>query len=170
MISNEIDPQEAFSLQAMKYNWRSPYKNVSNDYNYFKFIIKVLKELDKKEKKLSYNQFVVSLFSKEDDVEKFLTTIENNSFATEDSVYEYLNETYGKQNKFGTVIRDYPDTVLRMLRITGFVNIVNQGVLLIEFNHDSEKFVNYFLEKEHNFTETEKNVDIDYFNIRKRII
>lgn len=164
LISNEIDPQEAFSLQAMKYNWRSPYKNVSNDYNYFKFIIKVLKELDKKEKKLSYNQFVVSLFSKEDDVEKFLTTIENNSFATEDSVYEYLNETYGKQNKFGTVIRDYPDTVLRMLRITGFVNIVNQGVLLIEFNHDSEKFVNYFLEKEDNFTETEKNVDIDYFN------
>ena len=60
LISNEIDPQEAFSLQAMKYNWRSPYKNVSNDYNYFKFIIKVLKELDKKEKKLSYNQFVVS--------------------------------------------------------------------------------------------------------------
>lgn len=164
LISNEIDPQEAFSLQAMKYNWKSPYKNVSNDYNYFKFIIKVLKELDKKAKKLSYNQFVVSLFSKEDDVESFLTTIENNSFATENSVYQYLNATYGKQNKFGTVIRDYPDTVLRMLRITGFINIVNKGVLLIEFNHDSKKFVNYFLEREDKFTESEKNIDIDYFN------
>lgn len=164
LISNEIDSQEAFSLQAMKYNWRSPYRNVSNDYNYFKFIIKVLKELDKKDKKLSYNQFVVSLFSKEDGVEKFLNVIENNSFPTEDSVYEYLNDTYGKQNSFSTVIRDYPDTVLRMLRITGFVNIVNRGVLLIEFNSESEKFVNYFLERNDKFTEKEKNIDIDYFN------
>lgn len=164
LIRNEIDSQEAFSIQTMKYNWRSPYRNVSNDYNYFKFIIKVLKELDKKGKKLSYNQFVVSLFSKEDDVENFLNIIEKNSFPTENSVYEYLNNTYGKQNSFGTVIRDYPDTVLRMLRITGFVNIVNRGVLLIEFNSESEKIVNYFFKHSYKFTEKEKNIDIDYFN------
>ena len=144
LINNEIDSQEAFSLQAMKYNWKSPYKNVSNDYNYFKFIIKVLRTLERKQKKLSYNQFVISLFSKEDNVDAFLDIIENNSFSNENEVYDYLNETYGKQNKFGTVMRDYPDTVLRMLRITGFVNIVNNGVLLIELNNDRKKFVDYF--------------------------
>ena len=90
LINNEIDPQEAFALQAMKYNWRSPYKNVSNDYNYFKFIIKVLRELDKKDKKLSYNQFVVSLFSKTDDVDAFLNIIENNQFSNDDEVFVLL--------------------------------------------------------------------------------
>ncbi len=164
LINNEIDSQEAFSLQAMKYNWKSPYKNVSNDYNYFKFIIKVLRTLERKQKKLSYNQFVISLFSKEDNVDAFLDIIENNSFSNENEVYDYLNETYGKQNKFGTVMRDYPDTVLRMLRITGFVNIVNNGVLLIELNNDRKKFVDYFLKSDVIFTENEKNIDIEYFN------
>ena len=164
LINNEIDPQEAFALQAMKYNWRSPYKNVSNDYNYFKFIIKVLRELDKKDKKLSYNQFVVSLFSKTDDVDAFLNIIENNQFSNDDEVFDFLNKEYGKQNKPGTVLRDYPDTVLRMLRITGFANIINKGVLLIEINSDSNSFVDYFLNKDDSFSENEKNIDIDYFN------
>ena len=39
LMSNEIDEQEAFSIQAMKYNRRSPYRNVSNKFNYFKFIL-----------------------------------------------------------------------------------------------------------------------------------
>ena len=33
LINNEIDEQEAFSIQAMKYKRRSPYRNVSNYFN-----------------------------------------------------------------------------------------------------------------------------------------
>lgn len=164
LINNEIDPQEAFALQAMKYNWRSPYKNVSNDFNYFKFIIKVLRKLKSQNKSLSYNQFVVSLFSKTDDVDGFINIIENNQFPNDDAVFDFLNDNYGSQNKPGTVLKDYPDTVLRMLRITGFVNIVNKGVLLIEVNEESNQFVDYFLNNGIEFTENEKNSDIDYFN------
>ncbi|CRH73666.1 AlwI restriction endonuclease [Chlamydia trachomatis] len=44
LINNEIDEQTAFANQATIYNRRSPYRNVSNDYNYFKFITKILIE------------------------------------------------------------------------------------------------------------------------------
>ena len=138
LLKNIIDPQEAFGIQTMKYNWKSPYRNVSNDFNYFKFIIKVLRKLSAKDKKLSYNQFILSLFSREDNADKFIELIEDNAFPTANSVYTYLTENYGKQNQENTVLVDYPDTVLRILRITGFVNIVNDGVLLIEINKENE--------------------------------
>ncbi len=38
LINGEIDEQEAFSIQSMKYNRKNPYRNVSNDFNFFKFI------------------------------------------------------------------------------------------------------------------------------------
>lgn len=164
LLKNVIDPQEAFGIQTMKYNWKSPYRNVSNDFNYFKFIIKVLRKLSAKNKKLSYNQFILSLFSREDDSDKFIELIENNVFPTTNSVYTYLKENYGKQNQENTVINDYPDTVLRMLRITGFVNIVNDGILLIEINNDSEKFVDYFMDKTYIVSEEEKLNPKAYFD------
>ena len=43
MLSDEkLDEQESFSIQAMKYNRKSPYRKVLNDFNYFRFIIEVL--------------------------------------------------------------------------------------------------------------------------------
>lgn len=164
LIENKIDAQEAFALQSMKYNWKSPYRNVSNDYNYFKFIIKVLRELDKKKKKLNYNQFVLSLFSKEDDPNEFIDLITKNTFATENSVYEYLKSIYGRLNAETTVLKDYPDTVIRMLRLTGFVNIVNEGILLIELNNDMSKFIDYFIDKTYVVDNSEKEIAINYFN------
>ena len=123
-----------------------------------------MRKLKSQNKSLSYNQFVVSLFSKTDDVDGFINIIENNQFPNDDAVFDFLNDNYGSQNKPGTVLKDYPDTVLRMLRITGFVNIVNKGVLLMEVNEESNQFVDYFLNNGIEFTENEKNSDIDYFN------
>ena len=68
LIDNEIDEQEAFSIQAMKYNRRSPYRNVSNDFNYFKFILEVLKQRER----ISYEQFIISTFSNDGNVKDFL--------------------------------------------------------------------------------------------------
>ena len=36
LIEGKIDEQEAFSLQAIKYNRKSPYRNVSNNFNFFR--------------------------------------------------------------------------------------------------------------------------------------
>ena len=35
LMKGEIDEQEAFSIQAVRYNRKSPYRNVSNDFNYY---------------------------------------------------------------------------------------------------------------------------------------
>ena len=39
MIDDELDEQTVFANQAVIYNRRSPFRNVSNDFNYFRFII-----------------------------------------------------------------------------------------------------------------------------------
>ena len=39
LVKGDVDEQEAFSVQAMKYNRKSPYRNVSNDFNFFRFAL-----------------------------------------------------------------------------------------------------------------------------------
>ena len=86
LINNEIDEQEAFSTQAMKYNRRSPYRNVLNDFNYFKFILEILKQRER----ISYEQFIISTFSTNGDVGEFLQLINKNSFADLSEVETFL--------------------------------------------------------------------------------
>lgn len=169
LIDNKIDPQEAFSVQAMKYNRRSPYKNVSNDYNYFIFIINVLKRLKEKGKKLSYNQFVVSLFSKDGNADEFLNIIEKNTFSDKQLTYEFLKNNYLRVNKFGTVMQDYPDVVLRMLRITGFVNLDYKGILLIELNENNLEYIDKLLKFDYKLNNNEKNDAQAYFNKLEKV-
>ncbi len=169
LIKNEIDPQEAFSLQAVKYNRRSPYKNVSNDFNYFRFLINVLKKLNSQGKKLSYNQFIISLFSKDGNVDDFINQISNHSFPSREILYDYLKDTYPRVNSIKTVTQDYPDVVLRMLRITGFVNIKYNGILLIDFNKENEDYINKLLELDYTLSDEEKNNPAKYFNKIEKI-
>ena len=169
LIDNVIDPQEAFSLQAIKYNRRSPYKNVSNDFNYFKFIINVLKKLKAQGKKLSYNQFVVSLFSKNGNVDEFLDIISNNRFPDKQRTFEYLQANYDRVNKIGTVMQDYPDVVLRMLRITGLVNLDYKGILLIELNSENEEYINKLFRLDYTLSTEEKNDAKKYFDRIEKI-
>lgn len=163
LVKNIIDPQEAFSLQAMKYNRKSPYKNVLNDFNYFKFIINVLKRLKEKNKKLTYNQFIVSLFSKDGNVEEFLELIKNNDFSNSDITYEYLLENYPSVNKYQTVMEDYPDVALRILRITGFANVEYKGILLIDLNKEKEDYLDEIMKLNYTLTNIEKQNAKSYF-------
>ena len=163
-INNEIDVQEAYSVQAIKYNRRSPYKNVLNDFNYFRFIIEVLKKLDVEGKKLSYNQFIISMFSRNGNVDEYLDIIKNNKFPTTHDVYTYLIDNYGKQNDPRTVLDDYPDAALRILRITGFINIINKGITLIELNKNNIDYIDKLFNLQYDLTEKEKNNDLEYFN------
>jgi hypothetical protein len=159
MIHNEIDEQEAFSLQAMKYNRKSPYRNVLNDFNYFKFILEVLK----RKERISYEQFIISTFSEDGDIDVFLNTIENNAFDSISDVEMFVRNRYKTTNNSHTVLRDYPDTVLRLLTITGFISIQFRGKVFIYRNLANDEYINKLLDINVELTVEEKSNPNLYF-------
>ncbi len=152
LINNEIDEQEAFSIQAIKYNRRSPYRNVSNDFNYFKFILEVLKQRER----ISYEQFIVSTFSNDGNVKEFLKIIDENSFGEPSEVETFLRAKYDTNLKAQTILRDYPDVVLRLLIITGFVSIQFRGKVFIYRNIANDDYINDLLSVNVELTDEEK--------------
>ena len=70
------------------HNRRNPYRVVLNDFFFFEFIYKILKSKNR----LSYNQFVITMYSKEGNVDEMLEILENNTFRDENDV-EILLET-----------------------------------------------------------------------------
>ncbi|RXY96969.1 AlwI family type II restriction endonuclease, partial [Malacoplasma penetrans] len=157
LINNEIDEQTAFANQATIYNRRSPYRNVSNDYNYFKFITKILIERWAEGKGITYEQFILSLFNKDGSSENYLNEL--NSFKAKDleSTYKYLKENYQITTKYGTVCTDYPDVVLRILRITGFITIKFVGKVIIQINEENIEKIKKLFGYDHKFNEEEKS-------------
>jgi small nuclear ribonucleoprotein (snRNP)-like protein len=159
LINNEIDEQEAFSLQAMKYNRKSPYRNVSNDFNYFRFILEVLKQRER----ISYEQFIISTFSKDGNVEEFFRIIDNNTFNHFVEVETFLRKEYGTNLKGQTILRDYPDVVLRLLIITGFISIQFRGKVFIYRNIANDDYINELLSVSIDLSEAEKELSTLHF-------
>jgi len=159
LINNELDEQEAFSLQAMKYNRKSPYRNVSNDFNYFRFILEVLNIKER----LTYEQFIVSTFSNNGNVNEFLTIIENNKFADLQDVETFLRREYGTTLKSQTILRDYPDVVLRLLNITGFISVQFAGKVFICRNLKNDEYINDLLKIKIDLTDNEKSNTLQHF-------
>ena len=159
LINNEIDEQEAFSIQAMKYNRRSPYRNVSNDFNYFKFILEVLKQRER----ISYEQFIVSTFSNDGDVSEFLQIVDENTFGEPAEVEAFLRAEYETNLKAQTILRDYPDVVLRVLIITGFVSIQFRGKVFIYRNIANDDYINNLLSVNIELTNEEKENPSSHF-------
>lgn len=159
LINSEIDEQEAFSLQAMKYNRKSPYRNVLNDFNYFKFILEVLK----KRERISYEQFIVSTFSENGDVVEFLKLIDENIFGDAIEVEKFVRKEYGTKLQAQTILRDYPDVVLRLLIITGFVSIQFRGKVFIYRNIANDDYINDLLSVNVELTDKEKENPILHF-------
>ena len=145
LIKNEIDDQEAFSVQSLIFNRRSPYKNVSNNFNYFKFIIELLLRVNSINKKLSYYEFILTMYSKNGNVDDFLNEINKLNITTQEDLLFYLNEEYNETNKPKTILRDYPDVVIRMLRLMGFITIYSYDKLYISINKTNEQYINNLL-------------------------
>lgn len=167
LLNGNIDEQEAFSLQMMRANRKSPYRNVLNDYNYLKFIIKILIELKRTNKKLSYNEFILSTFNKNDDVESFLNILikEKDVFTNSVKTYEYIKKNFPKVNIEKTVMRDYPDVVLRLLRITGLVTITNHAnTIYLELNSNKLDYYRDLIKYDFKLSENEKDDKVKYFN------
>lgn len=163
MINREIDEQEAFSVQVLKYNRKSPYKNVSNDYNYFKFILSVLEELANKGEKLSMEKFILSTFNKNGDVLEFIKLLDKNSFKDKEDVYEYIQKNFEGVNKIGTVVNDYPDVVLRILRLTGFIKIEYIGKIYISIDDKHKEYMKKLLNMDFVLDDKEKKDANLYF-------
>lgn len=153
LVNKEIDEQEAFSIQAMKYNRRSPYRNVLNDFNFFKFILEILLYLKKENKSLSYEQFILATFSKDGNVKDFLELINNNTFPNYKEAHNFIKENY-KCAAEDTVTIDYPDVVRRVFIISGFISIKYQGIKLIQINENKLNYIKDLLEV--NFSLSEK--------------
>lgn len=152
LINNEIDEQEAFSIQAMKYNRHSPYRNVLNDFNYFKFILKILTIKER----ISYEQFIVSTFCKDGNINNFLEIIDSNSFGNFNEVELFVREKYGTNLRTQTILRDYPDVVLRLLIIAGFVSIQFRGKVFIYRNIANDNYIKDLLSINIKLSEEEK--------------
>ncbi|MDQ3245265.1 MAG: AlwI family type II restriction endonuclease [bacterium] len=163
LLSGEVDEQEAFSIQAMKFNRKSPYRNVSNDYNFFKLTLEVLLDRDNKGKRLSYEQFIVLTFNQSGEAKETIDIIENNTFADYDQVYNFVSNHYGNTNKITTVTADYPDVVRRLFIISGFVTIRYQGKKFIEINKAKIDYIKDIVGVEFNLSEEEKTDDLKYF-------
>lgn len=164
LIEGEIDEQEAFSLQSIKYNRKSPYRNVSNDFNFFSFILKILLKLRNENKSLSYEQFIIAMFSKNGDVDEFLSIIENNKFKDYETVYNFVKTHFGATTKIKTVTQDYPDVVRRLFIISGFISIRYSGKKLIQINENKLEYIQDLLKIDFSLSDKEKTCSKYYFD------
>lgn len=164
LIGGEIDEQEAFSIQAIKYNRKSPYRNVSNDFNFFRFILEVLLKLKDRNKSLSYEQFIVAMFSPNGDVTEFLSIIENNKFKDYDTVYKFAKTNFGATTKIKTITQDYPDVVRRLFIISGFISIRYSGKKLIQVNENKLEYIKELLKFDFSLSDIERTDPESYFD------
>jgi len=164
LIDGEIDEQEAFSLQAIKYNRKSPYRNVSNDFNFFRFILEVLLKLRSQNKSLSYEQFIVAMFSPNGDVDEFLSLIAKNKFKDYETVYNFVTIHFGATTKIKTITQDYPDVVRRLFIISGFVSIRYSGKKLIQINENKLEYIQDLLKIDFSLSDKEKSDSQNYFD------
>ncbi len=159
LVNEKIDEHEAFSIQAMNYNRKSPYRNVANDFNYFKFILKVLLKV----KELSYSQFIVSMFSKDGDVNDFIKNLHNYDYKNYDQLYKYLQKTYDIRTKFKTVTADYPDVLRRILVICGFISFRYEFKKYIQINENKKNYIKELLRIDNNLCNNISN-PLNYYN------
>ncbi len=164
LIKGEIDEQEAFSIQAMKYNRKSPYRNVSNDFNFFRFILKLLLKLREKGSSLSYEQFIVASFSNDGDVDAMLNMLKTNKFKDFSDAYNFVKNNYGATTRQNTITKDYPDVIRRILIISGFITIRYSGKKLIQINENKLNYIKDLLKIDFQLTETEKTEAKAYFS------
>lgn len=171
VVKDEITLSEAFALQSMRFCRKSPYRRVLNDFNYFNFILKVIKSLGNEEKKLSYPQFLLSLFSKDGDVSAFLNILKENKIGNDlKKAYNLVqkeffrdNGNYGKICKMTTAFNDYGNTVFRVLQLTGFITVETHGCLMLSFNSNRSELYNTLVNMDFSLTEEEKESPLKYF-------
>ena len=162
VVSKKITLSEAFALQSMRFWRKSPYRRVLNDFNYFSFVLSAITKLNALGRKMSQNQFLLSLFSDDGDIDSYIETINSNNFGNdEDLTYLYVLQHYSevdalhaKVAKKSSSFNDYGNTVFRVLQLTGFITVEHSGVMLLSINKNRQEFLSKL--KRFNFTISEE--------------
>lgn len=170
VVDGKITLSEAFAVQSMRFYRKSPYRRVLNDFNYFDFILKVIKKLGQENKKLSYPQFMLSLFSLKGDVDEFIKVIRENKIGNDfDKAYQLAQKMYDGDENFGLVCKmqsafnDYGNTVFRVLQLTGFITVETQGCLMLSFNSNRSELYDALSHCDFSLSEEEKESPLLYF-------
>ncbi len=165
LLAGEVDEQEAFSVQAMKYNRRSPYRNVTNDFNFFRLVLQILIALKAQGKRMSFEQFVVVMFNRTGDPAESLEILAQRSFRDMDSVFTFVQEHYEESNQLATVTRDYPDVVRRVLQIAGFITVRYDGRKFVELNEAKLEYIQALLDRDFALSPEAKEDAGTYFSL-----
>lgn len=173
VINGSISLSEAFAVQCLRYWRKSPYRRVLNDFNYFKFIIDVIRRRNKDGHRLSYPQFMLSLFSDDGNVNDFLHLIDENKCGNsmDDSYrlavrkYHLVDEEHSKVNKQQTAFNDYGNTVFRVLQLTGFVTVEYDGMIMLSVNSNRMCLYDDLCDMDFSVPEETKDDLVRYFRL-----
>lgn len=171
VVSKHITLSEAFALQSMRFWRKSPYRRVLNDFNYFDFVLAAIEKLNASGRKMSKNQFLLSLFSDNGNVEEYIKVITENSFGTdEDLTYQYIllkyslvDEKHGKVTNKTSAFNDYGNTVFRVMQLTGFITVEHSSVMLLSINKNRAEFLSALREYHFKISEKAKESEKLYF-------
>lgn len=173
VINGTISLSEAFAVQSLRFWRKSPYRRVLNDFNFFTFIIDVIRRRNESGHKLSYPQFMLALFSDNGDVDAFLNLIEENRFGNSfDDTYNLVLQKYhlidadhAKVCKQQSAFNDYGNTVFRVLQLTGFITVEYQGVIMLSVNSNRMRFYDELCAMQFSVPETAKEDYNEYFEV-----
>lgn len=173
LVNGKITLSEAFAIQSTRFWRKSPYRRVLNDFNFFRFIIDSIIERDKKGHRLSYNQFLVGLFSDDGNVNNYIKLLDENKIGADqnlayDLVYKLYNEVdaeHAKISKMASAFRDYGNTVFRVLQLTGFITVDYMGILMLSPNKNRIPFYNALKNEGITIPESAKEDEEEYFEL-----
>ncbi len=171
LINGKITLSEAFAVQSMRFWRKSPYRRVLNDFNFFEFIIDSLLRLKTKGHSMSYNQFLIGLFSDDGNIDNYLQLLEDNKIGlNEDKAYSLVCKKYNKIDnlhskvtKQKSAFHDYGNTVFRLLQLTGFINVNHNTILTISPNSTRIDFYNALKAQKFTLSESAKDNEKEYF-------
>ena len=168
VLDKRISLSEAFAIQSMRFWRKSPYRRVLNDFNFFDFIMQVI--LRHPNKRLSYPQFLASLFSDNDHVDEFLNFLSDNKIGDdEEKAYYAVKRKYSglcqhdPVHSIQTAFRDYGNTVFRVLQLTGFITVEYNGIMLLSPNKSKLPLYQSLHDKKFTISEEAKEDELSYF-------
>jgi len=164
-LKGDLTDHDVFAIQTMKYNRTSPYRRVLNDYNYFKFLIEVLLELNIRNEynnAIDFYQLIITMYAKTDNVVEFLNLI-NNYYLDYNSTLRYIRDSYEDINHEKTIMKDYPDILIRLLRMTDLITISSSDIQLFSINQSKIDLIRELLAVKFELTEEEKDNEYLFF-------
>lgn len=173
VLSGTLSLSEAFAVQSMRFWRKSPYRRVLNDFDFFRFIIDVIRRRNAEGHRLSYPQFMLALFSDNGNVDEFLQFINENrcgnsmddTYALVVRRYNLIDGEHSKVNKQQTAFNDYGNTVFRVLQLTGFITVEYDGMIMLSVNSNRMRLYDELCAMDFTVPEETKDNLVGYFKL-----